>query len=133
MSHLNSTSSQYTLFVVYQRAQFSSCAKCSHKEAMKCAGRCLKRTKDKGIICNSDSTKGIIVHIDTDFAYSWTSSDSHYLLSALSRNVCVIKVVNCPMCWISKTQPEVVLSATEAEYVELSQSVRFITFITNII
>lgn len=36
----------------------------------------------------------------------------------------MIKYCNCPIVWLSKLQTEIALSTTEAEYIELSQSMR---------
>jgi len=133
MSYLASTSRPDILFAVHQCARFSSCPKKSHEEAVKRIGRYLKRTKDKGMIYEFDPTKGIEVFVDADFAGSWTLADSYDVRSALSRTGYVIKIANCPRCWVSKMQSEVALSTTEAEYIALSQSTRDLIPIKNLI
>ena len=75
-------------------------------------------------MCEFDLTKGIEVCIDTDFVGSCTLADSLDIKSALSRMGHVVKVKNCPMCWIGKMQIEVALSTTEAKHVAISQSTR---------
>ena len=44
--------------------------------------------------------------------------------SVLSRTGYVIFLSNCPILWVSKLQTEIALSTTEAEYIALSQSMR---------
>ena len=112
------------LFLVHQAARFCSNPKRSHEEAVKRIGRHLKRTYDKGITCKFDATKPIEVFVDADFAGTWSLNESDLPTSALSRSGYVIKIANCPMHWVSKMQSELALSATEAEYIALSQSTR---------
>ena len=42
----------------------------------------------------------------------------------MSRTGYVIKYANCPIIWCSKLQTEIALSTTESEYISLSQSLR---------
>jgi hypothetical protein len=44
--------------------------------------------------------------------------------TAKSRTGYVIKYAGCPLIWASKLQTEIALSSTESEYVALSQSLR---------
>ena len=43
----------------------------------------------------------------------------------MSRTGYIIKFANCPIVWVSKIQTEIYLSTTEAEYISLSQSMRY--------
>ena len=133
MSYLTSTLYPDILFAIHQFTRFSSCPKRCYEEAVKCISRYLKRTKDKGIIYKFDPTKGINIYTDADFAGSWFIFNSHELALALSHTGYLIKITNCPICWISKLQTEVALSITEAEYISLSQSIRDLLPIKNII
>ena len=98
MSYLASTPRPGILFPVHQCARFCSCPKRSHEEAVKRIGCYLKRTKDKGMICTFNPTKGIEVFVDTDFVGGWTLADSQDVRSALSRTGYAIKVANCSIC-----------------------------------
>ena len=133
LSYLSATTRPDILFAVHQCARFCSSPMRSHEEAVKRIGRYLKRTKNKGIIFKFDASKGIEVFVDADFAGSWFSFNSHEFASALSRTGYIIKVANCPICWVSKMQTEVALSTTEAEYIALSQSTKDLLPIKSII
>ena len=82
-------------------------------------------------MCKFDTTKGIDVYADADFAGGQFNFNSHELGSALSQTGYIIKFANCPVCWVSKLQIEVALSTTEAEYISLSQSTRDLLPIRN--
>ena len=133
LSYLAATTRPDILFAVHQCARFCSSPMRSHEEAVKRIGRYLKRTRNKGIIFMFNVSKGIEVFVDADFAGSWFSFNSHEFTSALSRTGYIIKIANCPICWVSKMQTEVALSTTEAEYIALSQSTRDLLPIKNII
>ena len=98
--------------------------KCSYKEVVKRIGRYLKFTANKGIVCKFDATKPIEVFVDANFAGTWNLEESDLLILSLSQSGHVIKVANCSIYWVSKMQTKVALSATEAEYITLSQSTR---------
>ena len=38
----------------------------------------------------------------------------------------MIKFENCPIVWVSKMHTEIALSTTEAEYISMSQSIRYL-------
>ena len=124
MNYLSSTSRPDILFSVHQAARFCSNPKRSHEEAVKRIARYLKRTSDRGIACQFDATRPIEVFVDTDFSGTWNLEESDLMISALSRTGCGIKILNCPIHWVSKMQTEVALSTTELEHIALSQSAR---------
>ena len=45
---------------------------------------------------------------------------------SFSRTGYIIKFANCPILWVNKMQTEITLSTTEAEYISLSQSMRYL-------
>ena len=53
---------------VHQCARFSSNPMCLHEQAVMCIGRYLLSTQDRGMTYTSDSTKGIEVYVDANFA-----------------------------------------------------------------
>ena len=77
--------------------------------------------------------KGIEVCVYTRFARAWNILDSNKLMSALSRIGYVIKIANYLTYWVRKMQMKVVLSTMEAEYIALSQSIRDLISIKNIL
>ena len=124
MNYLSSNSRPDIFFSVHQVAMFCSNPKRSHEEAVTSIAGYIKRTSDRGIACQFDATRPIEVFVDTDFSGTWNLEESDLMISALSRTGCGIKIVNCPIHWVSKMQTEVALSTTELEHIALSQSAR---------
>jgi len=93
--------------------------------------RYLIQTKDKGLRCKVDKTKGIELHVDANFAGDWNAQDSHNADNLLSRTGFIISYTGIPIYWKSKLQTEIALSTCEAEYIALSMSMReLIPFMT---
>ena len=96
----------------------------AHSKAVKRIGRYLLETKDKGIIMSAND-KDMECFVDADFAGNWRKEDAaDDPLTARSRTGYLVTVAGCPTLWHSKLQTETVLSTTEAEYVALSESMR---------
>jgi hypothetical protein len=111
-------------YAVHQCARFSKAPKIEHTAAVKRIGRYLLSTMDKGIICHPNE-ESITCYADSLFAGEWDKSIAqHEPDTARSRSGFVIMYANCPIMWSSKLQTEFALSATEVEYVALSQSLR---------
>ena len=51
----------------HQAAKFSNYPKDSHDVAVKRIGKCLLKTKDKGLICQLDVSNGLEVFVHADF------------------------------------------------------------------
>jgi hypothetical protein len=114
-------------FAVHQCARYSSNPKKSHGEAVKRIGRYLKATKDEGIIFNPASPEDTTFDCwaDASFAGDWYKHDAmDNPLTAKSRSGYILLYAGCPLIWASKIQTEITLSSTESEYVCLSQSLR---------
>ena len=60
----------------------------------------------------------------SDFTGLFNDEDSQDPISVKSRTGYVIILGDCPLVWASKLQQEISLSTVEAEYVALSQSMR---------
>ena len=58
------------------------------------------------------------------FYGAWCREDAYQVGSVLSWTGYIIKLVNCPIVWVSKMQTEIDLSTTEAKYISLIQSMR---------
>eukprot|EP00957_Ditylum_brightwellii_P156915 11942439-Ditylum_brightwellii.AAC.1 len=77
-----------------------------------------------GLNMRPDITRGLKVYVDASFVGEWNSACSEESTSVLSRTGYIIKYANCPIIWSSKLQTEITMSTTEAEYVALSQAIR---------
>jgi hypothetical protein len=111
-------------YAVHQCARFAADPKESHAMALKRIGRYLAGTKDKGLILNPRS-HSFECYVDADFVGNWDRVNADVDPStAKSRTGYVIMFGGCPMVWASKLQREVALSTTEAEYNALSESLR---------
>jgi hypothetical protein len=89
-------------------------------------GRYLLATKDKGIILNPKN-HSFDNFIDAYFCGNWDRVNGDIDPStAKSRTGYVLMYGGCPMVWASKLQREVTLSTTEAEYNAMSESLRYI-------
>ena len=94
----------------------------SHEQAIIQIGRYLLSTKVKGMLYKPDSSKGIEVFVDADFAGGWDSTNA---MNAENIYLCtdyVIFYAGCPIFWQSKLQTEIALSTAEAEYIASSQA-----------
>jgi hypothetical protein len=121
---------------VHQCARYSSNPKKSHGEAVKRIGRYLKSTKDKGMYLNPQRRKETTFDcwVDASFAGDWYQPDAmDNPLTAKSRTGYVIMYANCLILWASRIQTEIALSTTEAEYVALSQALREVIPLMNLI
>ncbi len=117
---------------VHQCAQFSINPMRSHKQAVVHIGRYLLSTKDKGMKYTPDSTKGIEVYVDADFAGGWDPGDPLNTDKVYSRTGYIIQYAGCPIYWQTKLQTEIALSAAEAKYIVLSQALRETLPMTNL-
>ena len=84
----------------------------------------MKRTRLNRLVLRPDSSKSMECYVDASFANGWSTGDPTDRTSVLSRTGYVIKFADCPILWTSQLQTEITLSTTESEYVALSQSLR---------
>ena len=105
----------------------------SHGQAIEHIVRYLKETKDEGITLKPGDAS-FKVYVDSDFCGQWdkltAEEDAN---TSKSRTGYVITYAEYPVLWNSKLQTHVALSATEAEYVALSQALRDIIPIMQLI
>jgi hypothetical protein len=109
---------------VHNCARFSISPTSLHEQAVKRIGRYLSTTSSHGLIYRPDSTSGLDMYVDADFAGAWHKEFSQLRECVLSRTGFVILYHNCPIHWGSKLQTEIALSTTEAEYIALSTAAR---------
>ena len=124
LTYMQGTSRPELAFAVHQAARFCNDPKLIHERAIHRIGKYLKGTSDKGIIFRSDPSKGLECYVDADFAGGWNKDDPNNADALMSRTGYVIMYAGCPVHWCSKLQTEIALSTTEAEYIALSQSLR---------
>ncbi len=109
---------------VHQVARFCVDPKLSHERAVNRIGKYLLGTKDKGMFFRPDTSRGLECFVDADFAGGWSHSNANDAETVMSRTGYVITYAGCPIAWCSKLQTEIALSTTEAEYIALSQAMR---------
>ena len=108
---------------VHQCARFQANPKVEHGKALKHIGRYLLATRDKGVILKPEN-KSFDCFADAGFAGDFVKDHSDDPDTARSRTGFLITYGGCPVLWASKLQTEIALSATEAEYISLSQALR---------
>ncbi|EJK76134.1 hypothetical protein THAOC_02122 [Thalassiosira oceanica] len=106
-------------------AKYSHNPKKEHGDAIIHLVQYLKATRDIGLRFKPDPTKGFENYCDADFSGNWNRDYADIDPStAKSRSGWIIYYAGCPITWASKLQTQVALSTTEAEYIALSQSLR---------
>ena len=111
-------------FAVHQCARFTHCTKKSHEQAVIRICRCLKGTMMDGMIFRPSKNLRVDCYADADFAGLWGSEDPQDPVCVKLRMGYVVTIANCPLLWVTKLQSEHALSTLHAEYVALSQSIR---------
>jgi Reverse transcriptase (RNA-dependent DNA polymerase)/GAG-pre-integrase domain len=120
-------------YAVHQCARFCLEPKESHATAVKRIGKYLLSTKDKGMILNP-MKHSFDCYVDADFVGNWNRVTADVDPgTAKSRTAFIISHAGCPVAWASKLQTEVALSSTEAEYNALSESLRHVRFLMQIV
>jgi hypothetical protein len=111
-------------YAVHQAARFTHGARKSHAAGVKRILRYLKKTKNEGLILKPGSDQRVDCYVDADFGGLFSVEDKQDPVSVKSRTGYVITYRGAPLMWASKMQTQVALSTMEAEYIALSQSMR---------
>jgi hypothetical protein len=111
-------------FATHQAGRFTHNPKASHEAAVIRICRYLKATRDQGLILQPDKVLKVDCFVDADFGGLFGAEDPNDPVCAKSRTGYVIMLANCPLVWASKLQSTIALSTQNAEYVALSQSLR---------
>ena len=111
-------------FAVNQAARFTHSPKQSHAVAVKRILRYLNGTTDKGMMLSPSSSLQVDCYVDADFAGLWGVEHDQDPVSVKSRTGYLIMFMGCPLLWVSKLQTQIALSTMESEYIALSQSMR---------
>jgi len=111
-------------YQAHQCVRFVDSPKFEHGEAIRWIGRYIHGTRHEGIIYTPDSSKGLEVYVDADFAGTFDRQDTQNVDTARSRHGYIITYAGMPIVWKSQLQKEIALSTTEAEYTGLSYALR---------
>ncbi len=109
MNYLQQSTRLYTSMAVHQCACFCNNPRLSHERAIKRIARYLIGTKDCGIGCLPDPSKGLECFAGANFAGGWDCGDSDNPENVMSRTGYVILYAGCPIVWCSKLQTEIAL------------------------
>jgi hypothetical protein len=112
-------------YAVTKLAQFAANPTKEHLDKARYVVRYLAGTADYALVFNGVSNKGLIAYTDSDYAADPVKrrSTTGYLF----------KLANGIISWQSRAQKTIALSATEAEYMALSDCSRQAVWIQNII
>jgi len=110
-------------YTTNQLARYTSRPRLHHQKTLKHLGRYLVATKDKGINLKVNENEGLTVYCDASYVGDFQAYSPH-VNDARSITGYVIKFYGFPILWASKKQQLVALSATEAEYIAMSQAIR---------
>ena len=133
LNYLSGSTRPDIAMAVYEMARFCIDPKRSYEKVIMRITRYLCCTAKFGIFYSLDLTKGLEVYVDADFAGSWTKEMALDPNSVLSRSGFVIMLFGCLLFWYSKLQTEIALSTTEAEYIAISQVLRNVIPLVNLI
>ena len=111
-------------YAVNQCARFTHCPRQSHAIAVKRILRYLKGTKDEGMLLRPKNNMKVDCYVDADFAGLWGIEYDQDPTCVKSRSGHLIMFMGCPLLWSSKLQTLIALSTMEAEYVALSNAMR---------
>ena len=109
---------------VHACARYTHNPKKSHATAVKHILRYLKGTDTKGMILKPNKRDNLDCYVDSDFAGNYLVYPDQDPGSTKSRTGYVIFYQGCPILWVSKMQTQCALSTMESEYLALSQSMR---------
>ena len=111
-------------YAVHQAARFTHAPRASHAQAVKKILRYLKGSATEGLHMAPTGAMTLDTFVDADFGGTFAVEDKQSPDCAKSRTGFVIFFSGVPILWVSKLQTQVALSTLEAEYIALSQSMR---------
>ena len=109
---------------VHACARYTYNPKKFHAIAVKHILRYLKGTHDKVLVIKPNNEQTLDCYVDSDFAGIYSHLTNQDPSSTKSRTGYVILYQGCPILWVSKMQTQCALSTMESEYLALSQSMR---------
>jgi len=111
-------------YAVHQAAHFTHAPCAPHAQAVKKILRYLKGSATEGLHMAPTGAMTLDTFVDADFGGTFAVEDKQSPDCAKSRTGFVIFFSGVPILWVSKLQTQVALSTLEAEYIALSQSMR---------
>ena len=134
LNYLEKGSRPDIAYAVHQLARFSEDPKIEHAEALIHLCSYLRETRTCGITLCPNPSRSFEVYVDADFCGNWNISTAENDIStAKSRTGFIILFAGCPIIWASKLQSQISLSTTESEYIALSQALRDVIPIMNLL
>jgi hypothetical protein len=134
LNYVAQTTRPDIMYATHQIAKYSSDPRKPHGEAILHLVRYLKKTRDLGLKFKPEPGKGFECYCDADFSGNWNRSFAQVDPStAKSRSGWILFYAACLVCWASKLQSQVALSTTEAEYIAMSQALRDVIPVMNLI
>ena len=133
LMYLVSNSRPDISFAVHQCAWFTHAPQHSHAIAVKRILRYLQGTKEKELILEPTSDLQVDCYVDADFAGLWNSENDQDPMYVKYCTGFLIMFMGCPLTWVSKLQTQIALSTMESEYIALSQSIRKLIEIREVI
>ena len=96
LNYLDVGSRSDIAYATHQCARFAADPKKEHGKAVQWIGRYLNGTKEQGMIFTPDSSLGLEVYVDADFAGNWNRDEApHDRDTARSRHGYIIKYMGC--------------------------------------
>ena len=114
-------------------ARFLKKPMCSHERAIIRIAWYLRSTKEKGVIFQPEPKIGLECFVDADFAGCWSQADADEPENFMSRTGYIIRYYGFPIGWSSKLQTYIALSTAEAECIALSQALRTVITLMNLV
>ena len=111
-------------YAVHQAARFTHQPRQSHAVGVKRIVRNLQWTLGAGIVMSPLDSFCVDCYVDADFAGLFSTEDKQDPVCVKSRTGYVILYRGAPLLWASKMQTQIALSTMEAEYIALSQAMR---------
>jgi hypothetical protein len=134
LNYLAQTTRPDIMYATHQIAKYSSDPRQSHGEAILYLVRYLKKTRDQGLKFKIDPKKGFECYCDADFSENWNREFAPINPSTTkSQSRWIIFYAGCPISWASKLQSQTALSTTKAERIAMSQALRDIILIMNLL
>jgi hypothetical protein len=122
------------MYAMHQIAKYSSDPRQSHGEAILYLVRYLKKMRNLGLKFKPDSKKGFECYCDAEFSGNWNREFAPVNPStAKSPSGWIIFYAECPISWASKLQSQIALSTTKAEYIAMSQALRDVIPVMNLL
>ncbi len=134
LNYLAQTTRPDIMYATHQIAKYSLDPRQSHGKAILYLVRYLKKTRDLGLKFKPDPKKGFECYCDADFSGKWNKAFASVDTStAKSQSGLIIFHAGCPVSWASKLQSQDAFSTTEAEFIAMSQSLREVIPVMNLL